>query len=185
LPLSNVGTSHIFKYIHLEQYEDSLNNISFRSWDKTIQKKLSSFKDYFVNYVLEYETRNSSARLSLENFQDPFNYTIRIKKSEEKDEILNIDLVETFSYLLGMKIKRFQSLKSQGRIYRIVAGKTNKGETLVIWRSVKNLDFEKDKTFIEETLLKKYEPEMIFINGSSYIENGIIIEPVFKSLMGA
>ena len=53
----------------------------------------------------------------------PFEYTLRITKdSEMHDE--TVDLVETFNYLLGLKVKRIRTFAENGTTYRIVHGET-------------------------------------------------------------
>jgi len=76
-PTSKKGTSHMLKYLRLEDYEDALNNIVFKEKDRTIQQTLESFQDYFLRYMLDYETRESPTRLLMEKFQTPFDYKIK------------------------------------------------------------------------------------------------------------
>ncbi len=185
LPVSDEGVSHVFKYIYLEQYEDTLNNVIFRSLDKTIQETLYSFEDYLVRYMLDYETKDSPTRLLVETFHDPFDYKIKISRNGEKDEFLAVDLVETFNYLFGLDVERLRTFQDQGRIYRVVFGRNNKRNTVVIWRNMKDLELEKDKKFIEEKVISGNAYDLIFINGDSYVKNARAIEPEFKKLMGA
>jgi len=185
LPVSNEGRSHMFKYMYLEQYEDTLNNIVFRSLDKTVQETLDSFQDYFVRYMLDYETRDSPSRLVLEKFRTPFDYKIKIIKPEEKEEIVSVDLVETFNYLLGLSVEKLRVFKGGERTYRVVFGKKENDKIVVIWRNTKDLDLERDKRFVEEAILVGNKPNTIYINGDSYLENAQPIEPAFKRLMGA
>jgi adenine-specific DNA-methyltransferase len=173
-----------FKYMYLEQYEDTLNNLVFRAFDKTIQETLDTFGDYFMRYMLDYETRESPARLNPEKFQTPFNYKIRvINQNKEKEEI--VDLVETFNYLLGLYVEKVRTFKDSDRSYRVVFGKHGEENVVVIWRDTKGIDFKKDKRFIEETILAEAKPDRIFVNGDSLVEKAEPIEPEFKRLMGA
>ena len=185
LPASNEHISHMFKYIYLEQYEDALNNIVFRALDKTVQETLESFGDYFIRYMLDYETRDSPTRLMLDRFQTPFDYKIKISRTGEKEEYANVDLVETFNYLLGLCVEKLRVFKDEERTYRVVFGKKASDTVVVIWRNTKDLDLKQDKKFIEETILVGNEPDNIYINGDSYIRNALTIEPEFKRLMGA
>jgi hypothetical protein len=42
-----------------------------------------------------------------------------------------------------------------------------------------------DKDFVELDILKDYNPNLIYINGDSYIDKAQPIEPEFKRLMEA
>ena len=162
----------------------TLNNITFRAPDKTIQETLDSFKDYFLRFILDYETRESPTRLLVDKFRTPFDYKIKtITGNEEKEE--PVDLVETFNYLLGLHVERLRVFKDGERIYRVVYGKRNNKSIVVIWRNTKDLSLEKDKSFIEEKVLLSNTYDLILINGDSYVKNATAIEPEFKRLIGA
>ncbi|MCK4823173.1 hypothetical protein KA005_45855, partial [bacterium] len=183
-PISNEGHSHMFKYMYLEQYEDTLYNIAFRAKDKTFQETLETFDDYFVRYMLEYETRESATRLATADFENPFDYKIK-KVSGSSWEIEPVDLVETFNYLLGLDVEQIKTAKDGERYYRCVKGRKQNGNTTVIvWRSTKNIDLKKDKEFIEEKFLSEETPDLIYVNGMCHVENAKPIEPEFKRLMG-
>ena len=184
-PISNEGYSHIFKYMYLEQYEDTLNNIVFKEPDKTMQQTLETFKDYFIRYMLDYETRGSPARMALKEFEDPFNYKLWIEKNGMKSQ-QTVDLVETFNYLLGLTVEKMLAKKDRDRYYRIVKGKKRDDQTvLVIWRSTKDLDLKKDKQFIAQNFLKDFKPDILYVNGQCLVKDAKSIEPDFKELMGA
>jgi adenine-specific DNA-methyltransferase len=173
-----------FKYHYVEQYEDTLNNIVFRDKDKTIQETLESFQDYFLRYMLDYETRDSPTRLNIEQFQTPFDYKIWVTTAGEK-RLATVDLVETFNYLLGITVEKFRTFKNQEQEYRCIFGKLNQENIAIIWRNTKNIDLKKDKEFIEKTILAETKPDRIFTNGDSIVEKAEPIEPEFKRLMGA
>jgi adenine-specific DNA-methyltransferase len=184
LPLSKRGHSHMLKYMYLEQYEDSLNNIVIKAFDKTVQETLDDYRDYFLRYMLEYATRESPTRLSLSKFQTPFDYRIRIAQTDQiVDE--TVDLIETFNYLLGLSIQQLRVFRDGERIYRVVLGKLDNETTVIVWRNTKSLDLERDKNFIEKTVIAGQSYDRIFVNGDSYVKNAQPIEPEFKKLMGA
>jgi len=184
LPESGDSSGHIFKYLYLEQYEDTLDNIVLREKDKTIQETLESFQDYSLRYMLDYETRDSPTRLSIEQFQTPFDYKIWVTSSGEK-KLITVDLVETFNYLLGINIEKLRAFKDDNREYRVIFGKKKDENITIIWRNSKDIDLKRDKEFIESTILSGTKPNRIFINGDSLIEKAEPIEPEFKRLMGA
>lgn len=184
MPISNEGISHMFEYMYLEQYEDSLNNIKFREFDKTIQETLEGFGDYFLRYMLEYETRESPARLAVGKFKTPFDYKLKIISGNEYKE-QTVDLVETFNYLLGLKVEKLRAFKDGDRLYRTAFGKRAEEKVVVIWRNTEDLDLERDKLFIERSILAGNAVNRILINGDSYVKNSQAIEPEFRRLMGA
>lgn len=173
-----------FKYQILEQYEDTLNNIEFISPEGTIQKTLERFPDYFISYMLDYETRDSPTRLSIEQFKTPFNYKIKtLSGGEEQEE--PVDLVETFNYLLGLHIRRIHAYRDGDRVYRAVFGERDREQVAVIWRDTSGLDLRRDKSFIEENILTDSTFNTIYVNGDSYVRNTKPIEPEFRRLMDA
>lgn len=104
----HTGISHCFKYIRLESYEDTLNNLRFEDnhiRDRAIEAKDTLKEDYMLHYMLDVETRGSQSLLNIDSFADPTAYKLKVKKpgSEEYDHH-NIDLVETFNYLIGLRV---------------------------------------------------------------------------------
>lgn len=174
--LDEDGTGGFFKYHYIEQYEDSLENIEF------CQKTIMDFKDYFVKYMIDFETKSSKTFLNIDKMQDPFNYQIKTLKNNYKS--VSIDLIESYNYLLGLKIQnyKFYNDKDQkGKKYAVVTGKSGNNNVIIIWRDITSLDLEKDKKFIEKIVNgKHYE---IHINGNSIVKDAILIEKQFKRLM--
>lgn len=183
-PISNQGISHMFKYVKLEQYEDTLNNIVFMASDGTTQEILDAFRDYFLRYMLDYDTRGSPTRLSVAQFKTPFNYKIKtLSSGKEKEEL--VDLLETFNYLLGLHVNKIRAYRNGDRVYRVVFGGHDLEQVIVVWRDTPGLDLERDKKFIEETILAGSSPDTIYVNGDSYVKNARSIEPEFGRLMCA
>jgi len=174
-----------FKYHILEQYEDTLNNIVF-SGDEARQAKLREFGDY-IFHILDYGTRGSASRLNIDQFKKPFDYKMRIfEKGIETDE--RVDLVETFNYLLGLHIKKIYTEDANSRKYIWVVGeRRDKSLAVVVWREMENLDLKQDKNYIEDSIPKiaGAEPDYIYVNGDSYVQDAITIETEFMKLLGA
>lgn len=173
-----------FKYLTLEQYEDTLNNIEFQDAG-TVQKTLMDLDGYFLRYMLDFETRESPCRMNVAKLEQPFNYRLQITRDSELHEE-TVDLVETFNYLLGLKVKRIRTFTENGTTYRIVHGETLASEpTTIVWRTTTGLDLKKDKEFIEGALLKdpKFRAERVFINSDFHVEGALPIEPEFQRLM--
>jgi len=166
-----------FKYHTIEQYEDALENIEFEKPQKTLYE----LTDYFVKYMLEWETKNSKTFLNLDEMKDPFNYKLKIIENYQQ-KIVNVDLVETFNYLIGLNASGYEVLQENGRKYVFVFGEKEGKRVAIVWRSIKDIDFEKDKEVIEAKL-KEFEPDEIYINGEALVKGFRHIEPLFKSLM--
>lgn len=189
-PQSKDGQSHIFKYITLEQYEDTLNNIEFRD-ENSVQRKLDGFSDYVLHYMLDFETADSPCRLNITKLKDPFNYTLKVSDQNELREHA-VDLVETFNYLLGIHVKKVKIFENNGTYYRVIYGFKFQGKDerkeniIVVWRCTEGLDLKEDKHFIENTVLSEKKPDSkVFVNSDFAVEDALPIEPTFSRLMGA
>ncbi len=102
------GISHCFKYLRLESYEDTLNNLRFEESpvrDRSIQSKIELKEDYMLNYLLDVETRDSQSLLNIDAFADPTAYKLKVKKPGTDEYVVrNVDLMETFNYLIGLRL---------------------------------------------------------------------------------
>ncbi len=100
------GISHCFKYIRLESYEDTLNNLSLvkdAEQCTIIESNRALKEDYMLNYFLDVESRDSL--LNTDAFIEPMNYSMKIKKAGSDEQALQkIDLIETFNYLIGLRV---------------------------------------------------------------------------------
>ncbi|WP_028315152.1 DNA methyltransferase [Desulfatibacillum aliphaticivorans] len=98
-----------FKYIRLESYEDTLNNLVFDDnpvRGKAIESNPSLKEDYMLRYLLDVETRGSQSLLNIDAFADPCAYALVVKKPGSDEQVKqHIDLIETFNYLLGLRLE--------------------------------------------------------------------------------
>jgi adenine-specific DNA-methyltransferase len=208
-PQDAEGISQIIKYHYLEQYEDTLHNIEFPNEEKG-QKVLQLFdedkevNEYVMKYMLKFETEGSPTLLNLNSFENPFEYKLKIISSlpaeataqagGKGEKLANVDLVETFNYLLGLKISGYRFLNKnaclragthrQGRKYVVVLGERDNRRTAIIWRPTKDIDLKKDKEIIDK-VLNGFNPDEIFINGDSFVKGYKLIESEFKILMNS
>lgn len=138
------GISHCFKVIKLESYEDTLNNLQLRR--TAVQGDLlntlpqQAKDDYLLNYLLDVESRGSL--LSVEDFKKPFDYTLNVAvDSAGAFEPRKVDLVETFNFLIGLRVKHIDTEPQRGFV--TVTGTLPSGEScLVLWRDCDVLDYE-------------------------------------------
>jgi adenine-specific DNA-methyltransferase len=197
------GISHAFKVIKLESYEDTLNNLELRLTDKqrdllqSIPKEAQ--EDYLLRYMLDVESRGSL--LSVDAFKKPFDFALKVAvDSAGASEVRKVDLVETFNYLIGLRVKHIDAQLERGFI--TVIGTLPGGEkTLVLWRDCEVLDYDELNKLCDKLAInpKDSEFEVVYINGDHNIpavlttteeEGGITrklklhqIEPEFLSRM--
>jgi adenine-specific DNA-methyltransferase len=170
----DTGISHMFKYIRLESYEDCLNNLILKKTDQQmglLESNPSFRESYMLGYMLDTEAAGSASLLNINAFEAPFNYKLNIATgSVGQTKPVTVDLVETFNYLLGLKVKHIDTIRG----YRVIEGFNPKDEkVLVIWRNTG----EKSNDDLEKFFIKqKYntldmEFDLIYVNGDNNLEN--------------
>lgn len=167
------GISHAFKVLKIESYEDTLNNLELRRSAEQ-QSLLDSVSqeakdDYLLRYMLDIESRGSI--LSVDSFHKPFDCTLKVAvDSAGAWEERTIDLVETFNYLIGLKVKQIDSLRERGIV--MVQGTLPTGEkTLILWRDCEQVDYEALNRFCDSHDInpRDSEFEVVYINGDHNI----------------
>ena len=121
-PVSRDGISHAFKYIRLESYEDTLNNLSFKddaARDQALQGNDDFRRDYMLKYWLKFETKGSPSLLNIDQFDDPTAYILTLKKpgSDEYEE-KSVDLVESFNWLIGLHVDHLDMWRNYGASFK-------------------------------------------------------------------
>ena len=172
-----------FKYIRLESYEDALDNITFT---EPATQAILSFDDYLLEYMLDWETRDSATLLNVEELSRPFSYKLVTHASGNPQE-KTADVPETFNYLLGLRVKTRQVHYDEDRRYLLFSGLTGERHTVVVWREThgwREADYLRDRDFISATGLTNGADD-IFVNGDSLIQNAKAIEPIFRDRMFA
>ena len=116
------------KVVRLESYEDSLNNLETHRDDA--QRSLLDTADaqgadglreqYLLRYMLEVDTRGSQSLLNVKAFTDPTAYKLKVKRpgSDESREV-NIDLLETFNWLIGLSVQHIAAPQSFGAAFEL------------------------------------------------------------------
>lgn len=145
-----------FKYHYLEHFEDIIENV-------------------------EFNPQLNKSHLDFDEVDDPFHYEIKILENDQQKK-KNVDLIETFNYLVGIYIDHIDTSNHNGRTYIFVKGKANKQKVIVIWRSIIGLDLEQDKKIIKNHL-NDGNYSYVYINGKSLIENSKSIEMELKKLI--
>lgn len=192
-PVSRKGISQCFKYIRLEQYEDTLNNLQPKNQrlDFDNENGKGDFEEtYFLRYMLDTETKGDL--FNLEWFKNPFAMSIKTTKDNELVDT-HVDMVETFNYLIGLNVETLRYPKDG---YCVVEGTTHIGNerTLVIWRNCNKVSNEDLNEFFRKQAYCTTDSEFdkIYINGDNTLPNiktdeehwkVVLIEEEFKKRM--
>ncbi|WP_052455677.1 site-specific DNA-methyltransferase [Bhargavaea cecembensis] len=194
-PVSRRGSSHIFKYIELETYEDTLNNIKFNRTPEqqaAMEEIMSTDarEDYLLSYMLDVEAEGSPSLLTIEAFNNPFEYKMKIMEGAEIKS-KKIDLVETFNYLIGIHVKTIDMING----VKVITGVLRNGEeVLILWRNIDEVPNEQLEDFFKKQGYSTRDTEFdrIYVNGDNHLENlklavdrwkVVLIEEEFKRLM--
>jgi len=167
------GISHAFKVLRIESYEDTLNNLELRrtaGQDRQLSALPESVRDeYLMSYMLDIESRGSL--LSVEQFRKPFDCCLKVAvDSAGAYEERPVDMVETFNYLIGLRVRKVDMHLSEG--YVLVSGTLPSGEkTLIIWRDADRIGYEALDHLCETLGVKPGETEfeVVYINADHNI----------------
>lgn len=167
------GISHCYKVLKLESYEDTLNNLQLRkpegSGDMFGNLPQAARDDYLMRYMLDVESRGSL--LSVEDFKKPFDYSLNIAvDSAGAYEPRKVDMVETFNYLIGLRVKTIISQRERGFVS--VTGSLPSGEScLVLWRDCDRIDYDELRRMANRLELEAANNpfDVIYINGDHNI----------------
>ena len=202
----DTGIPQIIKYMRLESYEDALSNIEFNSEETGL---LSLFgDDYLIRYMLDLETEGSL--LNVAAFSNPFDYKMKITEKNES-RLRNVDLCETFNYLIGLSVIRqssvtyFKTVKDVDGEYdgavKLVPDRSGKfafmqiegtlpngDRALVIWRIVTPDTVESNAALDAYFLKHRINPQdreydVIFVNGDNNLENLRTDKEIWKVVM--
>ena len=197
------GMTQLIECISLESYEDTLNNLELRkpqtTGDLFDSMPEQAKSDYLLNYMLETESKGSL--LSTDDFKKPFDYKMKIAvDSAGAYEERNIDLVETFNYLIGLHVNTVESNIERG--YVRVEGNLPSGEkALFLWRDCEKIDYDDFTKFANrfDLFAKEKTFDVIYVNGDHNLPTAFTsdegevtrtlklrqIEPEFLELMFA
>ena len=157
-PVSRKGSSHCFKYIRLEQYEDTLNNL-YRTPKQGAWYEEELGADT-IGYVMDMQSQQNW--MHTDWMANPFGVKMQIAHGNETTE-QTIDVVETFNYLLGLNVEK-TLWPAKGM--QIVMGTTRRGKrTMIIWRNTAQVTDEEVKTVLCSVDCKPFK--QIYINGET------------------
>lgn len=175
------GVSHVVKVIKLESYEDTLTNLRVdtrtEAQSRLIESDAKVREDYLLRYVLKSESSGSSSLLDLVAFEHPFEYKLKVANDTvgETKEV-NVDLVETFNWLLGLRIHTVDVIRG----FHVVTGRLpghgnseNGDKALIIWRDTTENPNEKLDEFFNKQAYNTLDQEfdVIYVNGDNNLQN--------------
>ena len=169
-PISRNGVSQCFKYIRLEQYEDTLNNLKLKKQELDFE---DDFKDgYMLNYLLDTEYRESL--LDIKMFFNPFNNELNITRNNEQIPT-KVDMVDTFNYLIGLNVEKERWFDDDNIC--IVMGETHRDHlrTVILWRNQEKVDNAKLAEWFEKPELRDLakDADIIYVNGENTLQSKI------------
>lgn len=190
-PVGREGVSQLVKVIRLESYEDTLTNLRVqRSEQQTRlleQRAGDAFRDqYALRYWITEETRGSASLLDLERFEDPWSYTLEVGQgSAAETKPVTVDLVETFNYLLGLRVQHVDRIRGVTLVQGTLPpapGKTTGEKALVIWRNTRETDAEALDKFLwgQRINPRDLEFDVIYVNGDNHLENSRRTDETWK-----
>jgi len=177
-PVSRKGSSHCFKYMRLEQYEDTLNNLMVSQ--NVLGADGDFYNGFLLGYMLDLDTRDSL--FNLKWFENPFDMKLRITRNNETIEE-RVDLVETFNYLIGLYVNQISYPKPG---ICTVEGRTRQGKkSLVIWRDCNKINNEQLNDFFRRSAYSVCDNEFdcIYVNGDNNLENLRADEDTWKVVL--
>lgn len=165
------GGPQIVKRLRVESYEDTLNNLSHhghtQAQDSLLQSNAALRESYILNYLLDVDVRNGL--LSLKHFDDPFSLEISVVRGDEVRSV-KVDVVETFNYLLGLRVQTMRRLKG---VYEVTGTTPSGDRALILWRNVGEVNNDVlDEWFRKQAYNSRdMEFDIIYVNGDNSIEN--------------
>lgn len=162
------GVSQMVKVLKLESYEDTLNNLVLQNkGDLFGRLPESAQQDYLLHYMLDLESRDSL--LNTDVFKKPFDYRLNIAAdSAGAYTETAVDLVETFNYLLGLRVQAVDDKRfTDGYVFVEGYLKSPNETILLVWRDCERWDYDKLPELLKKRRINPQdsEYEAVYING--------------------
>jgi adenine-specific DNA-methyltransferase len=189
VPQEHEGQSHMVKYQRIESYEDTLNNVVLEEPTDEEQQTFAQNQreEYVSGYMLDFESEGTSL-MEPTSFEQPFDHELDIERNGVGRESVAVDLVETFHYLLGADVHRFETYEHQDREYVVtecsVERENSVDSVLTVWRNARDLDIEEEREWVANELEREQFDQM-YINSESAVPGAEPVEVTFKTRMEA
>ena len=166
------GVSQVIKYLSLEQYEDTLDNLRMGLTEMQsdfLEQHPQAHEEFMLGYMMDVESAGSASLLNIDYFANPFDYRLKISRDDETKD-MPIDLIETFNYLLGLNVKRIRHFDN-GII--AIEGSTPSDENVsVVWRDTNMIDGDTLNAWFAKTYRSNSpEAKVIYVNGDNSLAN--------------
>jgi adenine-specific DNA-methyltransferase len=158
------------KVIELESYDDTLENVELNreaAFGDLFASSHALREDYTLRYMLNLEAEGSL--LNLERFRKPWDYTIKVRRDGVVQDS-PVDLVETFNYLIGLRVKRYDTYGQEGLLF--VIGTDPEGRrVIVVWRDCDLWPNDR----LEEKCRQAFESfrpdefDLVYVNGDNHL----------------
>lgn len=158
----------LHRIVTLESYDDTLENVTLtRIATGALFSNSALREDYTLRYMLNLEAEGSL--LSLERFRKPWDYTIKVRRDGVVQDS-PVDLVETFNYLIGLRVKRYDTYGQDGLLFVLGTGPDGR-RVIVVWRDCDlwpNDKLEKKCRQAFESF-RPSELDLVYVNGDNHL----------------
>lgn len=168
VPDEVVETPKLMKVVRLESYEDSLENVELVRPDVgELFNRIDPREDYTLRYMLNLEAEGSL--LNLERFRKPWDYTIKVRRDGVVQDS-PVDLVETFNYLIGLRVKRYDTYGQKGLLF-VIGTDPDGRRAVVVWRDCDLWPNDR----LEEKCRQAFESfrpdefDLVYVNGDNHL----------------
>jgi adenine-specific DNA-methyltransferase len=166
--LAATETWPVLRVDELESYDDSLENILLNQPDVgRLFESPGVHEDYTLRYMLNLEAEGSL--LDLERFRKPWDYTIKVRRDGVVQDS-PVDLVETFNYLIGLRVRRYDTYGQEGLLF--VIGTDPEGRrVIIVWRDCDLWPNDR----VEEKCRQAFESfrpnefDLVYVNGDNHL----------------
>ena len=168
------GVPQIVKVLKLESYEDTLNNLELRRSGLFDHLPENAQHDYLLHYMLNIESRDSL--LNVSHFAKPFDYQLKIAtNSAGAFDNKNIDLVETFNYLIGATVIGVDDKRSEQGFVAVECRLPNQHtdeKTLIFWRDCERIGYDELQQQFDRLGINPADSEysQVYVNGDHTLE---------------
>ena len=151
-----------------------MNNLELKrteAQDDLLAEHATLREDYMLRYMLDVETPGSASLLNVAQFTDPFGYKLKISTgSVGESTAVNVDLVETFNWLLGLRVKHMDTIRGFRWSRAESPRRKGVGHLAQRGREVRTPTWT---TFSERraTTPRDMEFDLIYVNGDNNLEN--------------
>ena len=189
-PVDRDGVSQLIKVIRLETYEDTLTNLRLQRTPQQaelLETAADRFREqYALRYWITAETRGSASLLDIQRFENPWSYTLEVAHSSATEtRPVTVDLVETFNYLLGLRVNRVDHTCGVTLVQGTLPpspGHVTGEQALVLWRNTLQMDAEALDKFLWSQRInpRDMEFDVIYVNGDNYLKNSRRVDETWE-----